>query len=131
MIHAINCSLFVKQFKKTEGNSLQSSYLQLNEWETDPYRYSTNNQAINWHYIVPVFLKIYTNLQEICSICSQNCFCYCFCSKIVQKQYTKTILQICVNLQKYWNNVMSIDGSSIEIIDQSHGDQGSILKLKN
>ena len=32
------------------------------------------NQAINWHDIVPVFLKIYTDLQEICSICSQNCF---------------------------------------------------------
>ena len=30
---------------------------------------------------VPVFLKICTDLQEICSISSQNCFCYCFCSK--------------------------------------------------
>ena len=25
-------------------------------------------------------------------------------------------------VQKYWNNVMSNDGLSIEIIDQSHGD---------
>ena len=30
--------------------------------------------------------------------------------------------QICANLHKYWNNVMSNDGWSIEIIDQSHGD---------
>ena len=49
-----------------------------------------------------------------------------FCTDMKIK--TKTILwanaanflQICGNLQKYWN--MSNDGSSIEIIDQSHGD---------
>ena len=31
-------------------------------------------------------------------------------------------LQIFANLQKYWNIAMSNDGSSIEMIDQSHGD---------
>ena len=78
------------------------------------------------YILVPVFLKIYTDLQEICSICSQNC--YCFYSKIVQKQLRKTIsqanaanfVQICVNLQKYQNNVMSIDGLIIEHMDLSH-----------
>jgi hypothetical protein len=49
--------------------------------------------------------------------------------KIVQTQEKKKIgrsnaanfLQICANLQKYWNNAMSNDGSNVEIIDQSHG----------
>ena len=40
--------------------------------------YYFNTWAIIWQGNVPVFLKICTNLQEICSICSQNCFCYCF-----------------------------------------------------
>ena len=31
-----------------------------------------------WQGIVQVFLKIYSDLQEICSIWTQNCFCYCF-----------------------------------------------------
>ena len=30
------------------------------------------------------------------------------------------MLQICVNLQKYWNNVMSNDGLIIEYMDLSH-----------
>ena len=40
--------------------------------------YYFNTWAIIWHGIVPVFLKICTDLQEICSIWAQNCFCYCF-----------------------------------------------------
>ena len=32
------------------------------------------------------------------------------------------MLQIFANLHKYWNNAMLNDGSSIEIIDQSHRD---------
>ena len=43
--------------------------------------YYFNTWAIIWHGNAPVFQKICTDLQEICSISSQNCFCYCFCSK--------------------------------------------------
>ena len=31
-------------------------------------------------------------------------------------------VQICTNFHKYWNNAMSNDGLSIEIIGKSHGD---------
>jgi hypothetical protein len=41
---------------------------------------------------------------------------------IVSEQFCTHMLQFCANLHKYWNNAMSNDGSSIEIIDQSHGD---------
>ena len=55
--------------------------------------YYFNTWAIIWHGIVPVFLKICTDLQEICSIWVQNCFCYCFWTILLQEQYlTKTIL---------------------------------------
>ena len=40
--------------------------------------YYFDTWAITWHGIVPVFLKICTDLQKICSIWAQNCFCYCF-----------------------------------------------------
>ena len=40
--------------------------------------YYFDTWAIIWHSIVPVFLNICTDLQEICSIWAQNCFCYCF-----------------------------------------------------
>ena len=43
-------------------------------------------------------------------------------TKTILRLYAANVLQICVNLQKYWNNAMSNDGLSIEIIDQSHGD---------
>ena len=36
--------------------------------------YYFDTWAIIWHGIVPVFLKICTDLQEICSIWAQNCF---------------------------------------------------------
>ena len=51
--------------------------------------YYFDTWAIIWHGIVPVFLKICTDLQEICSICSQNCFCYCFWTTLLQKQHQK------------------------------------------
>ena len=44
--------------------------------------YYFDTWAIIWHGIVPVFLKICTDLQEICSIWAQNCFCYCFWTNI-------------------------------------------------
>ena len=39
---------------------------------------STTYSLLFWHRIVLVFLKICTDLQEICSIRVQNCLCYCF-----------------------------------------------------
>ena len=119
--------------------------------------YYFDTWAIIWHGNVPVFLKICTDLQEICSICSQNCFCYCFCSKIVQYfcrftqickkfalkivlllflnnfasclpkiVYNNFALKCCKFLANLWKSseileqCLSNDGSSIEIIDQSH-----------
>ena len=38
---------------------------------------------------------------------------------IVSEQFCELL---CIKFQKYWNNAMSNDGSSIEIIYQSHGD---------
>ena len=51
-----------------------------------------------------------------------------FLNNFTTEKITKTILQanaasffqICVNLQKYWNNVMPIDGLIIEYMDLSH-----------
>ena len=66
--------------------------------------------------IVPVFLKIYSNLQEICSICSKVVFAIVseqFYYRNNNKNNSKTV---------YWSIAMSNDGSSIKIIDQSHGD---------
>ena len=49
--------------------------IQLNLHETDLlFRYLSHH--LTWH--CPIFLKICTDLQEICSICSQNCFCFDF-----------------------------------------------------
>ena len=50
-----------------------------------------------------------------------------FLNNFITETTTKTILRanagnFCANLQKYWNNTMSNDGSSIDIIDQFHGD---------
>ena len=60
-----------------------------------------------------------------------DCFCYCIwelhtsnCSETIRKtilrSYAANFLQICVNLQKYWNNTMSKDGLIIENMDLSH-----------
>ena len=59
---------------------MQVLMIQLNLHETDLlFQYLSHH--LTWHCS-----SISEDLQEICSICSQNCFCYCFCSKIVQKQ---------------------------------------------
>ena len=42
--------------------------------------------------------------------------------QIGQGQESNSISEICANLHNYLNNAMSNDGSSIEIIDLSHGD---------
>ena len=86
------------------------------------------NQAIICHDIVPLFLKIYSDLQEICSFARKIVFVI-LSEQFTTETITKTtlwanatnFLQICANLQKYWKIAMSNDGSSIEIIDHSHG----------
>ena len=40
--------------------------------------YYFDTWVVIWHGIFPVFLKICTDLQDICSIWAQNCFWYCF-----------------------------------------------------
>ena len=102
-------------------NLAQLKRLQLNEYETDPY--ILYNQAINWHDIIPVFLKIYTDLQEIGRICSQNCFLL-FLNNFITETITKTILW--ANAAKFLQifrktGTLPCQSSSIELIDQSHG----------
>ena len=41
-------------------------------------------------------------------------------TKTILHSYAANFLQICVNLQKYWNNAMSNDGLIIENMDLSH-----------
>ena len=79
------------------------AYVQLNEYETDPYFLELS------HHLTSYCFKIYEGLHRFDR---QNCFCF-FALKSVP---------ICANLHKYWNNGMSNDGSSIKIIDQSHRD---------
>ena len=46
---------------------------------------------------------------------------YVYCSEIITKtNLGVNFLQICVNIQKFWNNVMSNDGLIIEYKDLSH-----------
>ena len=90
--------------------------------------YYFDTWAIIWHGIVSVFLKICTDLQEICSIWAQNC----------SETITKTILSSCVahflqifaNLQKSWNNMMSNDGWMIKNMDLSHNHLAVRFKTK-
>ena len=64
------------------------------------------------------------NLQHLLA----KLFLLLFLNNFTTKTITKTILwanaanflQICVNLQKYWSNVMSIDGLILEYMDLSH-----------
>ena len=70
--------------------------------------YYFDTWAIIWHGIVSVFLKICTDLHEIFSIWTQNCFCYCFWTILVQKTITKTILRsyaanFCKSVQVFRN----------------------------
>ena len=62
----------------------------------------------NLTFIVPVFLKIYTrNLQHINA-------------KLFLLLFLNNFKQICANLQKSENNMMSNDGLIIENMDLSH-----------
>ena len=93
--------------------------------------YYFDTWAITWHDIVLVFLKICTDLQEICSIWAQNYFCYCFwtilglqLAKLFRNNNKNNFALICckflANLQKSWNNMMSNYGLIIENMDLSH-----------
>ena len=71
-------------------------------------------------------LRFARNLQHLLT----KLFLLLFLNNFTTETITKTILwanaanflQICANLHKYWNIFMSNDSSSIELIDQSHGD---------
>ena len=108
-------------------------YLQLNNLRLIHifYNQAIICQAIIWHGIVSGFLKIFTDLQEICSIKTQNIFLLFLIAKTILHSYAANFLQICANLLKYQNNAMSNDGSSIKIIDQCHGDWAVKINIKN
>ena len=101
--------------------------VQLNLHKTDLlFRYLSHH--LTWHCS-----SIYEDLHRFTQICPYmiiKLFLLLFLNSFRPSTLTKTILrsdaanflQICANLQKYWNNAMSNYGLSIEIIDQSHGD---------
>ena len=66
------------------------------------------NHAIIWHHIISGF-----DLWRFAAFKPKIVFV------IVSEQFCAHMLQICANLHEYWNNAMSNDGSSIEILDQS------------
>ena len=90
--------------------------------------YYFNTWSIIWHGNAPVFLKICTDLQEVCGIWAQD----------GSETITKTILSSCVahflqifaNLQKSWNNMMSNDGWMIKNMDLSHNHLAVRFKTK-
>ena len=57
-----------------------SAYVQLNEYETDPYF------LLMSHHLTSYCFRISEDLHRFAQIWSQNCFCYCLAPKIVQKQ---------------------------------------------
>ena len=73
----------------------------------DLHRFARNLQHMNAKLFLLLFLNNFT-AETI--------------TKTVFQANVANLLQICVNLQKYWNIAMSNYGSSIEMIDQSHGD---------
>ena len=103
------------------------SLVQLNLHETDLlFRYLSHH--LTWHCF-----SISEDLQEICSIWMQNCFCYCSwtifrratrysetITKTILPSYAANFFQICANLQKSWNNMMSNDSLIIENMDLCH-----------
>ena len=72
--------------------------------------YYFDTWAIIWHDIVPVFMKICTDLQYMSEKLFRN----------NNKQFCAQMLQICANLHKSRNNMMSNDGLIIENMDLSH-----------
>ena len=108
-------------------NLIQNFLIQLNLHETDLlFRYLRHH--LTWHCssISEDLHRFARNLQHM----NTKLFLLLFLNNFTTETITRTILrtnaanfwQICADLQKYWNIAMSNDGSSIEIIDQSHGD---------
>ena len=75
--------------------------------------------AIIWHHIVSEFLKICTDLHRYDH---KIVFVIVWHLKLFRNNsksnFVIIFVQICANLQKYWNNALSNDGLIIEIIDQ-------------
>ena len=73
-----------------------SSFLQLNEYETNSY--------FLWlsHHLTSYYYWIYEDLHRFAQICSQNCFCYCFWTILGTLQLQKQFCEhICANLCKF------------------------------
>jgi hypothetical protein len=83
--------------------------------------YYFDTWAIISHGIGPVLLKICTDLHR----CDQKIVLVIVWGLKLFRNNDKnnfviTSVQICANLQKSWNNTISIDGSIIENMDLSH-----------
>ena len=92
--------------------------------------YYFDTWTIIWNGIVPVFLKICTNLHR----CDQKIvFVIVWPLKLFRNNnknnFVITSVQICANLQKSWNNTMSNDGSIIKNMDLSHIHKGWVAKV--
>ena len=87
-------------------------------------------------FVIVARLKLFRNdnknnfVSKCCKFLANLCKSAEILNNFTTETRTKTILwahaanflQICANLQQYWNIAKSNDGSSIELINQSHGD---------
>ena len=99
--------------------------VQRNEYETDPYTYSIIKPSIDmalfqyfWRF-AQICKKFAAFARKIVFVIVSEQFYYRNNNK---NNFVSKCCKLLANLQKYWNNAKSNDGSSIEIIDQSHGD---------
>ena len=65
---------------------------------------------------------IYEDLQHLSLKLFLVLFLNNYTTETILRSNAANFSQIFANFQKYWNIAMSNDGSSIKIIDQSHGD---------
>ena len=72
----------------------------------DLHRFARNLQNMNTKFLLSLFLNNF----RLATLKNNN--------KNNLRSYTANFFQICVSLQKYWNNAMSNDGLSIEMIDR-------------
>ena len=84
--------------------------------------YYFDTWVIIWHGNVPVFLKFAQICKKFAAFAHKIVFVIVSVVKLFRNNNKNNFLQICPNLQKYWNIAMSNDGSSIKIIDKFHGD---------
>ena len=98
-----------------EKPSPPKGLVRLNEYETDPYFLQLGHHlTLNCSSISEDLHRFARNLQHLLA----KLFLLLFLNNFTTETITKTILR--ANLQKYGSNPMSYDGSSIEIINQSH-----------